>query len=53
MLSQAARLTALAFASAAIFLVGCSSQTTTDKSADTSDPDKLIVALIPDENAAK
>ena len=52
MLSQAARFSAVAFASAAIVLTGCSSQTTTDKSADSSDPDKLIVALIPDENAA-
>tara|TARA_B100002052_G_scaffold213401_1_gene195292 strand:- start:781 stop:1677 length:897 start_codon:yes stop_codon:yes gene_type:complete len=52
MLSQAARFTAVAFSSAAIVLTGCSSQTTTDTSADASDPDKLIVALIPDENAA-
>ena len=52
MLSQAARFSAVAFTSAAILLVGCSSQTTTGKSADTNDPDKLIVALIPDENAA-
>ena len=52
MLSQAARFSAVAFASAAIVLTGCSSQTTTGKSADSSDPNKLIVALIPDENAA-
>ena len=52
MLSQAARFSAVAFASAAIVLTGCSSQTTAGKSADSSDPDKLIVALIPDENAA-
>ena len=52
MLSQTARLTAVTFTAAAVVFSGCSSQTNNGASTDTSNPDKLIVALIPDENAA-
>ena len=52
MFSQFTRCSAVAFASAAIIVTGCSSQSTTGQSADSNDPDKLIVALLPDENAS-
>lgn len=50
MLSQTARFTAVALTAAVVVFSGCSSQTSNGESK--SNPDKLIVALIPDENAA-
>ena len=50
MLSQTARFTAVALTAAVVLFSGCSSQTSNGESK--SNPDKLIVALIPDENAA-
>ena len=50
MLSQTARFTAVALTAAIVVFSGCSSQTSNGESK--SNPDKLIVALIPDENAA-
>ena len=50
MLSQTARFTAVALTAAVVVFSGCSSETSNGESK--SNPDKLIVALIPDENAA-
>lgn len=50
MLSQTSRFTAVALTAAVVVFSGCSSETSNGESK--SNPDKLIVALIPDENAA-